>query len=101
MRVANSLFEEKNTQVLGISTDPRPTQTAFAASLGSIPYPILSDFHPKGQVSQAYGVYNEGRGTANRSVFILDKEGIVRFKQEYSNISELDPKDILSELDKL
>ena len=61
----------------------------------------MADFHPKGEVAQAYGVYNEDRGTANRAIFVIDKEGIVRFKREYSNISELDPKDILDEIDKL
>ena len=61
----------------------------------------MADFHPKGEVAQSYGVYNEDRGTANRAIFVIDKEGIVRFKREYSNISELDPKDILDEIDKL
>ena len=87
--------------MLGISTDARATQTAFAASLGNIPYPVLGDFHPKGQVSQAYGVYNEERGTANRSVFIVDKQGVVRFKRTYGNVAELDLDDILAEIDKL
>ena len=61
----------------------------------------MADFHPKGEVAQSYGVYNEDRGTANRAIFVIDKEGIVRFKREYSNISDLDPKDILDEIDKL
>ena len=61
----------------------------------------MADFHPKGEVAQSYGVYNEDRGTANRAIFVIDKQGIVRFKREYSNISDLDPKDILDEIDKL
>ena len=97
----NSDFEERDTQVLGISTDARPTQTAFAASVGSVPYPILADFHPKGKVSELYGIYNEGRGTADRAVFIIDKEGTVRWKRVYSSAADLDPKDILSEIDQL
>ncbi len=44
---------------------------------------MLADFHPKGQVSQLYGVYNEERGTANRAVIIVDKQGTVRFKRVY------------------
>ncbi len=99
--MANSEFEGKDTQVLGISTDARPTQIAFAASLGNIPYPVLADFHPKGQVSKLYGVYNEERGTANRAVVIVDKQGIVRFKSVYTSISELDTADVLAEIGKL
>ncbi len=97
----NQAFEEKNTQVLGISTDARPTQTAFASSLGNIPYPILADFHPKGKVAQAYGVYDEQRGTARRSIFIIDKQGMVRFKKVYERANEIDVADILARVSKL
>jgi len=61
----------------------------------------MSDFHHKGEIAKAYGVYNEERGTANRSVFVIDKEGIVRFKRVYSNMSEFNTGDILAEVDKL
>ena len=96
-----SAFEERGTQVLGISTDARPTQTAFSTSLGNIPYPILSDFHPKGAVSKAYGVYNEERGTANRAVIVIDKNGTVRFKRVYADMSEFSIGDIVAEVDRL
>ena len=99
--MSNSAFEDRDTQVLGISTDSRPTQTAFAASVGSVPYPVLADFHPQGKVSQLYGVYNEDRGTSIRSVFIIDKEGKVRWKRVYTNAADVDPKAILAEIDRL
>ena len=99
--MANPGFEEKDTQVLGISTDAKASQSAFATSLGSIPYPVLADFHPNGQVAQLYGVYNEERGTAKRSVVVIDKQGIVRFKHIYSSMSELSIDDILAEVAKL
>lgn len=97
----NSEFEDKDTQVLGISTDSRPTQATFSASLGNIPYPLLADFHPKGHVAQLYGVYNEERGTANRAVILIDKQGVVRFKKLYSGMPEFDLDEIRAEVDKL
>ena len=97
----NSEVEKKDTQVLGISTDPRASQTAFASSLGGVPFPLLTDFHPKGQISKLYGVYNEERGTPNRSVLIIDKTGVVRFKRIYANMSEFDMSEIIDQLDKL
>ena len=100
-RRSYALFEEKDTQVLGISNDSRPTQTAYSMSLGNIPYPILSDFHPKGVVTNAFGIWNEERGAASRAVFIIDKEGVIRFKRVYDSAADLDPKDILAEIDKL
>jgi len=97
----NSEFEERDTQVLGISTDARSTQTAFAASVGSVPYPVLGDFHPNGKVCQLYGVYNSEQGTAIRSVFLIDKEGMIRWKRTYPNANDVDPKDVLAEIDRL
>ena len=90
-----------DTQVLGISTDPKPAQSAFSASLGGIPYPVLSDFHPHGRISELYGVYNEERGTSYRAVILIDKQGIVRFKRLYSSMAELVPADIQAEVAKI
>ena len=100
-RVHNGSFEEKNAQVLGISCDSRPAQTAFAGSLGSIPYPILADFYPHGGVAKSYGVFDEEKGTPVRSIVVIDKNGIVRFIEKYTAASDLDPKNILSVVDNL
>ncbi len=40
---------------------------------------LLSDFHPKGEVSRLYGAYLEEWGTPNRSVVLIDEDGIVRW----------------------
>ena len=85
---------------MGISVDSRPVQSAFASSLGNIPYPLLADFHPKGKVAQLYGIYNEDRGTSRRSIFIIDKEGIVRYSHLYER-GLPDPAEILAEVEKL
>lgn len=69
--------------------------------MGSVPYPVLADFEPKGEMSKAYGVYNDERGTSNRAIFIIDKEGIVRWKQEYGNVADIDPAAIMAEIDAL
>ena len=99
--MVNSVLEEKDTQVLGISTNAKPVQTAFSQSLGGIPYPILSDFHPHGAMCRLYDVYNEERGTAKRSVILIDKQGVIRFKRIYSDMSEFDMAEIIAEVDKL
>ena len=86
--------------MLGISVDAVPVQRAFATGLGNIKYPLLGDFHPKGHVAQLFGVYNEERGNSRRSVIIIDKEGVVRFKQVYER-GLPNPEDILAEVEKL
>ena len=86
---------------MGISCNAKPAQTAFASSLGSIPYPILSDFYPHGKVCSDYGVLNEQTGVPVRAIIIVDKEGLVRFSKIYKAASDLNPSDILSEVAKL
>jgi len=51
---------------------------AWADSLGGITYPLLSDFFPHGRVAQLYGVLR-GEGYSERSIFVVDKQGMVRY----------------------
>jgi glutaredoxin len=67
-----------NTQVLGISVDHIPCLQAWAESVGGINYPLLSDFWPHGEVASKYGVLRS-EGYSERAIFILDKEGIIRY----------------------
>ena len=73
----------------------------FATGLGGVPHPLLSDFHPKGTVLQAYGVYNDQSGTARRSVFIIDKAGTVRWSNLYQPGTIPNPDEVLAELVKV
>lgn len=71
-------FEGYSTQVLGISVDSIPCLKAWAESLGGISYPLLSDFWPHGAVAELYGVLRDD-GRSERALFIVDKEGVVRY----------------------
>ena len=71
-------FEELNAQVLGISVDSVFSHRGFAKELGGIDFPLLADFHPKGDVTKAYGLWDETWGSGKRAVIIIDREGIVR-----------------------
>lgn len=71
-------FGALNAQVLGISVDHVPCLKAWAASLGGINYPLLSDFWPHGAVAQLYGVLRDA-GYTERAIFIVDKQGIIRY----------------------
>ncbi len=84
-----------------MSTDPHPTQTACAASLGGLPFPLLSDFHPKGEASRAYGLYNEELGTSDQAIIIVDKRGVVRYRQVYAEVSDIVIEDFLAVIDRL
>jgi peroxiredoxin len=75
-------FSAEDTQVLGISVDFTASNAAWAASLGIQELLLLSDYWPHGQVAQAFGVLR-AQGFTERATFIVDKEGIVRFKHIY------------------
>jgi peroxiredoxin len=69
---------DAGAELVGISTDGTWTHNAFRKHLG-LEMTLLSDFHPKGEVSRAYGAYLEDWGTPNRSLVLIDEEGIVRW----------------------
>lgn len=70
-----------DAQVIGISVDSPFTLKAFAEQHG-FKFPSLSDFNR--EVSKRYGVLHEEilglRGVSKRSIFIIDKDGVVRYK---------------------
>ncbi len=59
---------------------PPPTHKIWATESG-FTFPVLSDFWPHGQVAQAYGVFNDDAGFANRGTFVVDRSGIIRFAE--------------------
>jgi peroxiredoxin len=71
-----SEFETANAQLIAISCDTRFAQQQWAQQQ-AYTFPVLSDFWPHGEVSRAYGVFNEQVGAANRATFVIDKKGLV------------------------
>ncbi len=54
---------------------------AFATELGGLDYPLLADFHPKGEVAQAYGFWREDKGYSRRAIVVISPEGMVRYSR--------------------
>jgi peroxiredoxin len=69
---------EAGAELVGISTDGSWAHNAFRKHLG-LEMTLLSDFHPKGAVSTAYGAYLDEWGTPNRSLVLIDEQGTVRW----------------------
>ena len=84
-------FEALNTSITEISCDSLAVQKAWVDSmddetgLDGVPFPVASDFWPHGEVTRSYDVFNEERGNARRSVFIIDGEGIIRWSHVYTD----------------
>jgi alkyl hydroperoxide reductase subunit AhpC len=88
-------FRTANAQVVGVSTDSRFANAAWAAQLGGISFPLLSDFYPHGAVAERYGVLHPG-GMAQRAIFVIDKDGIVRYVDVHE-LKEAPDADVLFE----
>jgi peroxiredoxin len=95
-----SRFEEHDTQVLGISIDSVPCNTAWAKSLGGITYDLLSDFEPKGEVARKFGAYRP-QGFAERALFVIDKQGKIVYKDIHDLGQQPDNEEIFDVLRKL
>lgn len=68
-----------DVQVLAVSVDSMFSLRTWADQEG-FTFPMLSDFWPHGEVARAYGVFDEEKGIALRGTFIIDAEGVVRWK---------------------
>jgi peroxiredoxin len=68
-------------EVLGVSIDHSWAHRAFRKQL-NVDFTLLADFHPKGQVAELYGAYLADYGTSNRSLVLIDEEGIVEWVHE-------------------
>ena len=71
-------FNRHQAQLLGISVDGVWCHSAYARDR-KLHFPLLSDFEPKGKVANDYGVYHKDSGTSERALFVIDRDGIIRW----------------------
>ena len=71
-------FEKYGAQLVGISVDGPWCHAAYRDSR-KLRFPLLADFEPKGEVARRYGVYDRQSGTTQRALFVLDKDGDIRW----------------------
>ncbi|MDK1343875.1 peroxiredoxin [Streptomyces sp. 378] len=93
-------FSDRDTELLAVSNDSIHTLRVFGEQ-ESLEYPLLSDFWPHGNVSRAYGVFDEGKGCAVRGTFVIDKEGVVRWTVVNGLPDARDLNDYVKALDSL
>jgi len=91
-------FAGYDAQVLGISVDSVPCNTAWAKSLGGLTYDLLSDFEPKGEVARSFGAYRAADGISERALFIVDKEGKIAYKDIHNIADQPDNEDLFDAL---
>jgi peroxiredoxin len=78
-------FQRYDAELLGISVDGVWCHRAYKVAR-HLNFPLLADFEPKGAVSRAYGAYRQKEGFSERALFLLDREGVIR----WSYVSPID-----------
>ena len=91
--IARGLFEAHDAVLLGISVDNIPTLYAWTREMGDLWFPVLSDFWPHGAVADRYGILRSD-GVSERAIFIVDKQGILR----YAHVSDINVRPGLGEI---
>jgi peroxiredoxin len=71
-------FAKSDASLVGISVDGPWCHIAFAKDRG-FRLTLLADFEPKGEVARRYGVYRDKEGVTERALFVIDREGVIRW----------------------
>jgi peroxiredoxin len=82
------LFRELGAELVGISIDHVWCHRAFAEHR-NLRFPLLADFHPKGEVARQYGVYDDDIGMSERALFVVDPDGVIHWS--YVSPYEVNP----------
>jgi peroxiredoxin len=79
-----------NAKVLGISTNHGASQKVFGQQL-KLDFPLLSAFDAPDTITNYAGWLDQEKRLSNRAYFIIDKQGVVRFKRVMENPREILP----------
>ena len=71
--------EAGDVQLLAVSVDSMFALRAWSDQ-EKFWFPLLADFWPHGGTARRYGVFDEEKGLALRGTFVIDTEGVVRWK---------------------
>ena len=98
--IAKSLFEKNDAVLLGITVDNIPTLYAWTQEMGTLWFPVLSDFWPHGKIADQFGVLRSD-GMSERALFIIDKKGIISYIDVHDINDRPSLGDIARELENL
>jgi peroxiredoxin len=92
-------LEKRGAQLLAISVDSLYSHGAWAAVRG-LGFPLLADFHPRGDVAKRYQVFREDDGFSDRVVYVVDPAGVIRGHQRGEQLNHVpDVGELLEMLD--
>jgi peroxiredoxin len=75
-------LRKRGAEVVAVSVDSVYSHGAWAAVRG-LEIPLLSDFHPKGEVAKLFNVWRDQDGFSERALYVIDGDGVI----VYSHVS--------------
>lgn len=90
--------EKGDTVVIGLSVDPFPAKEKWADILCIEDVKIASDFFPYGEVTKAYGLFNEENGASLRANVIIDENGNIKWVKVYESSQLPDVDELIDHL---
>ena len=95
-----SRFKDFDAEIVSISMDSTYALGAWEKSMHTS-FPLLSDFYPQGKIVDTYGVRHPA-GMAERALFVIDKEGVIRYIEVQASPGDMpDNEDLFEALRKL
>jgi peroxiredoxin len=91
-------FQSRGVRLVGVSVDSAYCHKAFQAHIETS-IPLLADFHPKGEVARAYGVWSESYGVAARALVMVGPDGKVAWTHQGSPLEVPGADTILDAVD--
>lgn len=98
--IMKDLFEAHDAILLGISVDNIPTLFSWTNQMGKLWFPVLSDFWPHGRTAADYGILR-GDGVSERAIFLIDKQGVIRYIDVHDINERPSLEMLIRELEKL
>ncbi|HPF14756.1 MAG: peroxiredoxin [Planctomycetes bacterium] len=98
----NDEFQDRDTQVLGVSTDSEFVHLAWRRDhrdLRDLPFPLVSDMARK--LSSELGILDSEEQVCMRATFVVDPEGVIRHVSVNDGSVGRNPEEILRVLDAL
>ena len=81
-----------------MSVDSKFCHKAWAAGFSGIKFPLMADFHPKGQVSKTYGLWLDDKGISDRATVLIDKAGKVLWSESVTPAGARQPGALLEKV---
>ena len=107
-QVQRSRVLGNNAEIVAITVDSIMNTTAWERAIGPFDFPLCSDFWPHGEVSERYGVlrrsggkFDDGPGSSERAVVIVDRSGSVAFRKTYAREQVPPVEEVLTVLEQL